>query len=58
MILLSYSIEEWCCNKDQNQKVTESPVEINFSLMKFIARTRQCARFGARDCPTIGHLSY
>jgi hypothetical protein len=28
---------------DQSQKVTESPVEINFSLMKVIARTEQCA---------------
>ena len=30
-------------NDDQSQKVTESPVEINFSLMKVIARTEQCA---------------
>jgi hypothetical protein len=28
---------------DQSQKVTESPVEINFSLMKVIARIEQCA---------------
>ena len=43
VILLCYSTEGWCCNKDQNQKVTESPVEINLSLMKVIARTKQCA---------------
>ena len=42
-----------CCNtrrmvvtNDQSQKVTESPVEINFSLMKVIARTEQCAALG------------
>ena len=33
-------------NDDQSQKVTESPVEINFSLMKVIARTEQCAALG------------
>jgi len=30
-------------NDDQSQKVTESPVEINFSLMKVLVRTEQCA---------------
>jgi hypothetical protein len=58
VILLCYRTEGWCYNKNQNQKVTESWVEINVSLMKVIARTQQFARFGARGCPTIGHPGY
>ena len=35
--------EGWPRNDDQSQKVTELPVEINFSLMKVIVCTKQCA---------------
>jgi hypothetical protein len=35
--------EGWSCKDDQSQKVTESLVEINFTLMKVIAPTEEGA---------------
>jgi hypothetical protein len=51
-----YNKEGWSRNNDQSQKVTESRLEINFRLMKLIARTEECAALGREAVRLSGIL--